>query len=408
MTAIPRPGTTLEKMPEALRALVVVEDDETRTVFGEALDEAGLEVRSESGGIAVTVEYLEGGAACPPLIVVDVENSNDPLADIDALAEVCNPGTSVLAVGKANDVNLFRDLVACGVADYLVKPCREEHVRTAVANALRPPESATDKELGKPGRMVVVVGSRGGVGASTVALNAAWILAQRPDQKIALVDLDLYFGTSTFTLDLEPGRGLRDALEHPDRVDSLFISSIAVPAHERLHIFGAEEPIENGFEFDAHALDILMTELRHDFRTVVVDLPRHFLTTPPELISMADLIVFVTDMTLSGMRDTMRLVSAMKSIAPQVDSKVVVNRMPQGRKGPINRTDFEKGIEHAIDCVIPEDVKSVSVAANVGRPLAVAAKKSKTVMALRSLCDDIAGTPPKRKRSALLRLLGRK
>jgi len=397
VTAIPRPGATLEKMSEAIRALVVIEDEETRKTFGEVLEDSGAEVQTEAGGIGLTVEYLAGGASSPPLVVVDIEKSEDPMGDIDALAEVCNPGTSVIAVGSQNDVDLFRNLVSFGVADYLVKPCNEDNIRSAVATAMRPPEQAQEKEIGKAGRTVVVIGARGGVGASTVAVNTGWILSQRPDQKVALLDLDLLYGTTTFALDLEPGRGMRDALEHPDRIDSLFISSVAVPAHERFHIFASEEPLENSFDLDPNALDLFASELRQDFRTVVVDLPRHLVSTTTELLSTADMIIIVTDMSLTGTRDTMRLVSALKNIAAGVETKVVVNRVPVNGKGPIKRPDFEKGIEHKIDHMIPEDAKAVSLAANAGRPLAVAAKKSKAVAAMRSLCDDIAGTPPKEK-----------
>jgi len=397
VTAIPRPGATLEKMPEAIRALVVIEDEETRKAFGEVLEEAGAEVQTEAGGINLTVDYLAGGASSPPLVVVDIEQSEDPMGDIDSLAEVCNPGTSVIAVGRQNDVNLFRNLVSFGVADYLVKPCAEDSIRSAVANAMRPPEHVQEKEIGKAGRTVVVIGSRGGVGASTVAVNTGWILSQRPDQKIALVDLDLFYGTATFALDLEPGRGMRDALEHPDRIDSLFISSVGVPAHERFHIFGSEESLEGSLDLHPSALDLFTSELRHGFRTVVIDLPRHLVGTTADLLSTADLIVIVTDMSLNGTRDTMRLLSALKNIAAGVETKVVVNRVPVSGKGPIKLADFEKGIEHKVDHMIPEDTKAVALASNAGRPLAVAAKKSKAVEVMRSLSDDIAGTPPKEK-----------
>jgi pilus assembly protein CpaE len=397
VTAIPRPGAILEKTPEVIRALVVIEDEDTRKTFDQVLEEAGAEFQTEAGGISLTVDYLAGGASSPPLVVVDIENSENPMADIDALAEVCNPGTSVIAVGRQNDVDLFRNLVAFGVVDYLVKPCGEDNIRSAVTNAMRPPEQANDKEIGKAGKTVVVIGARGGVGASTVAVNAGWIVSQRLDQRVALLDLDLFYGTATFALDLEPGRGLRDALEHPDRVDSLFISSVGVPAHERFHIFGSEESLEGSFELDPNALDLLTSELRHDFRTVVIDMPRHLVGTTTELLSVADQIIIVTDMSLNGTRDTMRLVSALKNIAVGADLKVVVNRVPMNGKGPIKRADFEKGIEHKVDYIIPEDAKAVSLAANAGRPLAVAAKKSKAVAAMRLLCDDIAGVPPKDK-----------
>lgn len=406
MTALPRISSAEASIPHGLRAFVVVEDDDTRSRFTDVLNEFGSEIVEDSGGVSDMIDALGRGVSSPPLLIVDLENSSDPLADIDALADVCEPGTSVIAVGRQNDVGLFRNMVAMGVSDYLIKPVTHDDARSAVAHALRPPESRQEKDLAKPARVAVMIGARGGAGASTLLLNTAWLIAQRPDQKVALVDLDLYFGTATFALDLEPGRGLRDALENPDRVDSLFISSVAVPAHERLHIFGAEEPLDGGFSIDPGALDLLLSELQRSFKTVLVDLPRHLVTTSGELFAYADVVYVVSDLSLAGMRDTMRLLSAIKHAASGTEIRVVINRA--GQRDPVSRAEFEKGIDHKIDLIVPDDAKSVVTANNAGRPLVVAAKSSKVIGALGQLAEQIVGAPPKQAKASFLQRLMKK
>lgn len=412
MTVIPRPGTVHAALPQAFEALVAINDDSMQSVFEEALSEHSAAVENASGGIRGATEALVGGnVGRPMLIVADISDSQDPLIDIDALADVCEPGTSVIVVGRQNDVNLFRTLVGMGVSDYLVKPFNADQARAAITAALRPPAGSHEKDLAKPGKLVVFIGSHGGVGSSTIALNTGWLLAQRSDHRVAFFDLDLYFGTSTFAFDLEPGRGLRDALEHPDRVDSMFISSVGVPAHERFHIFGSEEPLDGGLEIDPGALDLLVSELREEFRTVVIDLPRHLAVYMRDLLAGADMVCVVADMTMVAMRDTLRLLTLLKTAAPNAAVKVVANRVGGGRRSDsIKVSDFEKGVEHKLDLIIPEDMKHATTAANSGRLLAQVAKSSKTVAAFGELAELIAGDSKKKKArlslSSLLRKTG--
>src|SRR4028119_1532759 len=91
--------------------------------------------------------------------------------------------------------------------------------------------------------MAAVVGVRGGVGASTIATSLAWLLGERTGRSTALLDLDVHFGTGALALDLEPCRGLTDAIENPSRIDGLFIERAMVRANERLSVLSAEAPI---------------------------------------------------------------------------------------------------------------------------------------------------------------------
>ena len=170
--------------------------------------------------------------------------SADPLNDINALAEVCEPGTIVIAAGTVNDVRLYRDLVASGIHDYLLKPFTVDQLRDTFAHAqmiLSGPRG--EAQADKPHVMAAVIGVRGGVGASTLATSLAWLLGEKARRSTALLDLDVHFGTGALALDLEPGRGLTDAIENPSRIDGLFIERAMVRANERLSVLSAEAPI---------------------------------------------------------------------------------------------------------------------------------------------------------------------
>src|SRR3954467_6183285 len=215
------------------------------------------------GGLRNAVQTLSVSAS-PNILFVDLSESGDPLNDINALAEVCEPGTVVIAAGQVNDVRLYRDLVASGIQDYLLKPFTPDQLRDAFAHAQftisgpRVMEQANDK----PHVVAAVIGTRGGVGASTVASSLAWMLGDKAGRTTALLDLDIHFGTGALALDLEPGRGLTDAIENPSRIDGLFIERAVVRANEKLCVLSAEAPISQPFLTDGSAYYQLQEEIR--------------------------------------------------------------------------------------------------------------------------------------------------
>src|SRR3989337_2126830 len=246
--------------------------------------------------------------ASPNILFVDLAESADPLNDINALAEVCEPGTIVIATGQVNDVRLYRDLVASGIPDYLLKPFTVDQLRDTFAHAqqiISGPRG--EAQADKPHVMTAVVGVRGGVGASTIATSLAWLLGERAQRSTALLDLDIHFGTGALALDLEPGRGLTDAIENPSRVAGLFIERAMVRANERLSVLSAEAPIHQPLVTDGTAFFQLQEEMRTAFESTVVDLPRNMLINFPHLLTDVNVVALVTEMTLASARDTIRL-----------------------------------------------------------------------------------------------------
>src|SRR6185437_12730447 len=153
----------------------------------------------------------------PRVLLLDLSDSAAPIAEISAARAVAGMEVKILALGTVNDVTLFRDLLAAGANDYLVKPPSRE----SLASALEKPQAGGGGGSGGLGQVIAFIGSRGGVGTTTVAVSCAWLLAEQHKQRTALVDLDLHFGTVALYLDTDPGSGLCEALEQPSRIDSL-------------------------------------------------------------------------------------------------------------------------------------------------------------------------------------------
>src|SRR5262249_23919923 len=152
------------------------------------------------------------------VIMLEAEGRSEKmLTGLDILAESCDAGTRVIVIGRTNDVNFYRDLVRRGVSDYLMAPASTLDVVRSVCGLFSAPDA-------KPvGRVIAVVGAKGGVGASTVAHNVAWSMARDLSLDSVVTDLDLAFGTAGLDYNQDPPQGVADAVFSPDRIDTAFV-----------------------------------------------------------------------------------------------------------------------------------------------------------------------------------------
>jgi pilus assembly protein CpaE len=376
--------------------LAFVIDQATQDVVDQVVGEMMLpQAVLRKGDARAAIEYL-GEQRSPKLLLIDLSNSEMPLSDINALADVCEPGVTVVAIGEKNDCVLFRDLLQHGVSDYLVKPITPALLQRAIMGS--GDQVAVSKGGPKLGKLVAVTGARGGSGTTMIASSLAWLIAEERRRRVALLDLDLQFGTVALSLDLEPSHGLREALENPNRVDGLLMERILVQHSDRLFVLSAEESPDETLLLDYAAVELMLQELRSKFHYVVVDLPRSPNPCTQQVIQSATDLVMVTDLSLAGMRDTMRFTGLMPSVNAACQQLVVLNRVGEHRQGEMPRQEFEKGINRKVDFTLPFDAKTVATATNFGQP--VAASRGPVANGLRDiserLCGPLPGDAPRR------------
>ena len=371
-----------------------VTDPAAREVIARAVRRRGLaEDAIQEGDITTAIRALAETAAAG-IILVELGTAAAAPGQVSALARLLPPESFVIGIGEINDVELYRRLMDAGLGDYLVKPLDQAALESALQRAGRhfEPEAA-----GK-GQIVTVIGARGGVGASTLALNCAWLMAHEHKLATALVDLDLHFGTTALALDLMPGRGLREALENPSRIDALFVAGCMRPAGEALYLLAGEEPLEDEAGIDPAALTPLLDELQQKFARVVIDVPRRMVLRYREVLTRAAEVIVVADRQLPSVRDTVRLLSLLDEFGVDARRLVVTT---EGHDG-LSAAEFEHGVGRAIDLAIPFDPKAAAAALNAGRPIVGHARSAKAAVALRRLTAILTGqSVPTRRRLAL-------
>lgn len=338
------------------------------------------------GGFEDAYEFLKK-KSMPGVLLIDLSNEIDIRIAAQDLIEL-DPTTSILVVGRENEVNLYRDLVELGVADYLVKPLSPHELQRALNRAINS-RNKNSEDDGDVNENIVFVGTHGGVGASTLAANMAWIFSEDLNYDVTLIDLDVHFGTAALMLDVQPCAGLRDALKKPDRLDHLLLSSAMAKVSKKLSLLGMEENPEDEIRVDPQAVSVMCGYAREKSQITVVDLPRASVHLYEEVFQHADHLMVVSDLTLASIRDAVRLKKWAKKAAPNMKVHFVVNKYNDAHCH-VSQKDFERGVGEKVEFLIPDDPKPVGKAANAGSAISKLDPQAKSAQALKNMCQTFA------------------
>lgn len=375
MNVSPEFLTELTTSGEARGVVIFAADEDLRLAVSSALPEAQI----KDGGIQTAITAMSQQAS-PDILVVDFAEIEEPASALRTLRTLCDSSTKIVGIGSVNDVHLYHSLVAAGASDYLVKPFTPEEFASVIEHVAAVPAAAEGEKTNA--RTVLVTGVRGGVGTSSLVTGIAWHLAERSGVKVAVVDLDLIFGTVALEYDLEPSHGLREILENPERVDSLFIDSAVVHATEHLSILAAEEMLEDPPNIKSGAMDLLIAELSNQSDCIFIDVPCSLLVAHPEILAHADHLAIVSEMKLVAIRDIMRLATFVRDSGREVPMSIIANKVSKKDQPEVTKKEFSRGIGMPVDFVLPWDPKALTEAAKSGRAITDSAPKSALARAI--------------------------
>jgi pilus assembly protein CpaE len=363
-------GTDAARVP----LIAFVRDRDTLTVLSEVLSPAlGPTAEFRLGTVEQAASGVRRLGIPVSAILVDVSGELDPLGALEKLALFVEPGVRVFVIGDIENIDFYRQVTrSLGVQEYLFKPLN----RDVVARNLLPILLGGSTAATRTGRIVAVTGVRGGVGATTVAVNLAVQLAQRSRHHVLLFDPNLNNGTTALMLGARPAGGLREALENPARVDRLFAERSAPALNDRLHLLAGEEPLDDIVMPAAGATQHLATILCNRFNFLVTDLPSYPTPLNQELNQLIHVRVLVMDATLPSLRDALRHMSLSRGPRQASRSIVVLNRV--GLSGSLTHKQVVDGLGTEVDVVIPWLPKQMTLAMTLGEP---ALRHSKPVAA---------------------------
>ncbi len=353
---------------------------------------AKTHVKQNMGGAAAAVEAYRN-APTPNVIVLEATANRDALVEqLDELSQFCDAGTKVIILGRLNDIVLYRQLMARGVSEYLVAPFTAVDFVQAISHLFRAPGA-------KPlGRMISVIGAKGGVGASTVAHNLSWALATGLDMATIIVDLDLGFGTAGLDYNQDPPQGVADAVFAPERVDTTLIDRLLSKCGDNLHLLAAPATLERLYDFSDTAFDAVVDTLRTSAPWIVLDVPHAWTAWTRRMLIAADEVVVVAGPDLANLRNAKNIIDNIRSSRPNDHPpRLVINGVGVPKRPEISVADFAKTVEMEPFSVIPYDAKLFGSAANNGQMIAEIEPKGKIAELFADLASAVAGRGEGRK-----------
>jgi len=396
------PGSRAESTPAragAPTAKVFVSDQDTEGVIRQSLSDLGVDDAEFTKGTVETATAALATQASPRLLIVDLSGITDPIARIDELAARCEPDVSVVAVGDQNDIILYRRLKGAGIAEYYFKPLIRDLVKRTCSNVLSGGhDKSTDSRSGK---LIFVLGVRGGVGATTIATNAAWRLSEKGQRWVMFVDLDMQNGDAALQLDLAPSHTLREALEKPERVDKLFLERGTLHASQRLDLLACLEPLGESISLNDDSVLSLLEILLHRYRFVFVDLPGPVAVELVRVLRQPSTCVLVSNASLASARETARWREWIGPNSPERRTLHILNMA--GADGALPDAEFIRVAGYAPDITIGYD-RAIGLASNLG--VKATQKCDSFNRGVAKLLRDLAGEPAETPRSLFSRIFG--
>ena len=351
----------------------------------------------EEGGLSRAVQYYQEVNTPDLLIIESSLPAQQMLAQIDALAELCDPNIRVLVIGAMNDVQLYRQLVNRGVSEYLVPPFQPTQLIQSISALY------VDPDRPFVGRSVAVVGAKGGVGASTIAHNLAWAISENIQINTTLVDLDLSWGTSALDFNQESSQTVADALTDPDRIDDAVLDRLLSKATERLTLFTAPASLNTMYDISDEAYDEVIDRVRRNVPFVVLDLPHVWSDWMRSTVVNADDVVVVCQPDLASLRNGKNLIDYLKSArANEAPPRLVVNMVGVPKRPEIPVKDFAAAIDMDPALVLPFEPQLFGQASNNGQMISETAPDAKPSVGIDHLASLLTGRAVEERQQSLI------
>jgi pilus assembly protein CpaE len=353
-----------------------------------------------------TVAELRNFASRTPPDILVVESDREGRADLDALERASQhfPGMNFILLTREQNSDFLIQAMRAGVREVLPFPVSAEAFQSSVSR-LRYKMGITQ---GKKGKILAFISCKGGSGATLLATNLAWTLAER-GCKVALLDLNLQFGdVLLFLSDSKPASTLADVALNIDRLDPSFLAASMVAIGPNLSVLAAPEDPAQGMDVKPEHIDAILATARNQYEFVVLDLGRMLDGHVIRALDQADKIYPVLQTTMPYIRDGRRLLDVFRTLGYANDKiDLVVNRYQKG--ADISISDMEQSLGHRIARTVPNQYETVAAAVNQGVPIAQLSKKSPIVKSLTEWSEMLAPEPKEEDApvKGLFRIFGR-
>ena len=327
------------------------------------------------------------------VLIIPVDK--DSIPDVQKLLQRLSAGsaqTKIITALKGADVATIRELVHTGVADVLPEPVTDPILALSLERILAKQAAEGDAKQGH-GQIIAMMKAGGGVGATSLGVQLGLLLAERHQTDVCFADLDVQFGLAEIYLDIPDSISIVDCLRSGSNLAETPFPSTLAKHSSGLRLLAAPKEVVALDTMTAEIANALMTGMRRDFQTTIVDLPTEWTAWSNQVLQNADHIVLVTHLTVPHvqiMKRQLRVIEAQNLNDRPLT--LVCNAVSQDHLHALPLKSAERGIGRKFDCVIPEDRKTMLSAVNQGMDKSISKQSSKIAKSITSLADVMNGT----------------
>jgi pilus assembly protein CpaE len=366
-------------------------------VSGDTASSAQIVAALQQTGIVKSIwEWTIPGAkipetaeGIPDFVILDLERDPGPFFRFAAYLRRIRPETRLIAVSAASPPTqqLLLEAMRSGVQEFLPKPISMDALKEMLSGWIK---ELYTHDRPAHNKVIVVTGSKGGVGATTVAVNLGVQLSVFAHKRVALLDFARPLGNAHLLLDLRPKFGVRDAVDNLERLDSHLLGGLLTQHHTKLEILaGATQP-EEWQTIAVPPLERIVNVAQNTFDVVLVDIGSQFSSDWSAILKMARMILTVAEANVPSLWTLQRRLAAMKGFEIEADRiKIIVNRWHKGDEEVVK--GIQKEINRPVFACIPNDFRKASTSINLGTPLLENGNNNGLSIRYRQIAAQIAG-----------------
>ncbi len=363
---------------------------------GDASSSAQLLASLEQTGLVKSIRQWtvpgdripESAEMLPDVVFLDLGRDPEPCFAFGAQLRRLAPAIRLVAcsASSAPSQQLLLEAMHSGVQDFLPKPVTLSALKEMLTRLAR---EIGSRQLPVKNKFVAVMGTKGGVGATTVTVNLGVHLSSFARKRVVLLDLARPLGNAHLLLDLKPGFGLRDAVANRERLDSHFFAGLLTRHKTGLEILGGSMQPEEWDTIPVSPLDRVVSVAQNNFDFVLADIGSQFSSEWGAVLRLAAMILVVTEANVPALWNLERRLTAMKGFGIEPErTRIIINRWHKGDEEALQT--ISKGSSRPLLACLPNDYRKISAAVNHGVPF-VDGRNDALNSRYRQLAASVAG-----------------
>ncbi len=328
----------------------------------------------------------------PSCDILIMEIGDDPKKEFQLIQDLQNSGRvkEIFLTSSSPDPNILIRALRCGIKEFFSQPISREELLQALSK-FRDWRKHTEEAPKEKGKIINIIGSKGGIGTTTVAVNVATSLLELQGvRSVALIDMNLLFGEVPLFLDIEPVFNWGEVAKNISRLDSTYLMSVLSKHPSGIYVLPSPTGLD-GVNTTPEVIEKLLDIMKAEFDFIVIDSGQSLDTVSLRILELSDSVLLNSILSLPCLINVKRLLDTFNRLGfPKEERvKIIINRYH--KNSVISKEEAEKGLGKKIFWYVPNDFQTTITAINQGKTLSEVAHKAEITGNLREMASKLTG-----------------